>query len=150
MAYQRLLNLRIIMTFALAALLVVAVSCGGAAEPTSEPGAPAPTQAPTQAPAAQAPSQPATPAPATATRAAPTGATPVPRAQATATPTSMTTAMAKPEGTLNIAYKDLYNFGTHPRSLAGNPDSPQAGVFLTSIIDEIVGVATYYIHYHAI
>ena len=36
------------------------------------------------------------------------------------------------------------------RSLAGNPDSPQAGVFLTSIIDEIVGVATYYMHYHAI
>ena len=36
------------------------------------------------------------------------------------------------------------------RSLAGNPDSPQAGVFLTSIIDEIVDVAPYYIHYHAI
>ena len=117
MAYQRLLNLRIIMTFVLAALLVVAVSCGGAAEPTSEPAAPAPTvAAPTQAPAAQASPQPATHAPTTtATRAAPTGATPVPRAQATAPPTSVTTAMAKPEGTLNIAYKDLYNFGTHPR-----------------------------------
>ena len=37
-----------------------------------------------------------------------------------------------------------------PRSLAGNPDSPQAVVFLTSIIDEIVGVATYYADYHAI
>ena len=37
-----------------------------------------------------------------------------------------------------------------PRSLAGNPDSPQVGVFLTSIIDETVGVATYYMHYHAI
>ena len=36
------------------------------------------------------------------------------------------------------------------RSLAGNPDSPQASVFLTSIIDEIVDVATYYMHYHAI
>ena len=36
------------------------------------------------------------------------------------------------------------------RSLAGNPDSPQAGVFLTSIIDEIVGVETYYVHYYAI
>ena len=36
------------------------------------------------------------------------------------------------------------------RSLAGNPASPQAGVLLTLIIDEIVGVATYYIHYHAI
>ena len=37
-----------------------------------------------------------------------------------------------------------------PRSLAGNLDSPQAGVFLTSIIDGIVGVATYYMHHHAI
>ena len=36
------------------------------------------------------------------------------------------------------------------RSLAGNPDSPQVGVFLTSIIDKTVGVATYYMHYHAI
>ena len=36
------------------------------------------------------------------------------------------------------------------RSLAGNPDSPQAGVLLTSISDEIVDVATYYRHYHAI
>ena len=36
------------------------------------------------------------------------------------------------------------------RSLAGNPDSLQAVVFLTSIIDEIMGVATYYVHYHAI
>jgi hypothetical protein len=34
--------------------------------------------------------------------------------------------------------------------VAGNPDSPQAVVFLTSIIDEIVGVATYYMHYHAV
>ena len=33
------------------------------------------------------------------------------------------------------------------RSLAGNPDSPQAVVFLTSIIDEIVGVATDYADY---
>ena len=38
----------------------------------------------------------------------------------------------------------------NPRSLAGNPDSPQAVVFLTSIIDEIVGVATDYVDYHAI
>ena len=36
------------------------------------------------------------------------------------------------------------------RSLAGNPDSAQAVVFLTSIIDEIVGVAMYYMHYHAV
>ena len=36
------------------------------------------------------------------------------------------------------------------RSLAGNPDSPLAVVFLTSIIDEIVGVATDYADYHAI
>ena len=31
---------------------------------------------------------------------------------------------------------------TCPRSLAGNLDSPQVGVFLTSIIDEIVYIAT--------
>ena len=37
-----------------------------------------------------------------------------------------------------------------PRSLAGNPDSPQAVVFLTSIIDEIVSIATYYVYYHVI
>ena len=37
-----------------------------------------------------------------------------------------------------------------PRSLAGNPDSPQAVVFLMSIIDEIVSIATYYVHYHVI
>ena len=37
-----------------------------------------------------------------------------------------------------------------PRSLAGNPDSPQAGVFVTSNIDEIVSVATYDLHHHAI
>ena len=41
-----------------------------------------------------------------------------------------------------------------PRNLAGNlpqpPDSPQAIVFLTSIIDETVGIATSYMHYWAI
>ena len=37
-----------------------------------------------------------------------------------------------------------------PRSLAGNPDSPQAVIFLTSIIDEIVGVASDYVDHHAI
>ena len=36
------------------------------------------------------------------------------------------------------------------RSLAGNPDSPQAVVFLTSIIDELVRIKTYYVHYHVI
>ena len=40
--------------------------------------------------------------------------------------------------------------GPISRNLAGNLDSPQAGVFLTSIIDGIVGVATYYMHHHAI
>ena len=47
----------------------------------------------------------------------------------------------------------LTDFQSHERgarSLAGNLDSPQAGVFLTSIIDGIVGVATYYMHHHAI
>ena len=36
------------------------------------------------------------------------------------------------------------------RSLAGNLDSAQAVVFLTSIIDEIVSVAMCYMHYHAV
>ena len=36
------------------------------------------------------------------------------------------------------------------RSLAGNPDSPQAVVFSTSIIDELVSIETYYVHYHVI
>ena len=44
----------------------------------------------------------------------------------------------------------IVTVGVSARSLAGNPDSPQAGVFLTSIIDEIVDVATYYIHYYVI
>ena len=40
--------------------------------------------------------------------------------------------------------------GVDPRSLAGNPDSPQAVVFLTSIIDELVSIEMYYVHYHVI
>ena len=36
------------------------------------------------------------------------------------------------------------------RSLAGNPDSPQAIVFITSIIDIIVGCETYYVYFNAI
>ena len=36
------------------------------------------------------------------------------------------------------------------RSLAENLDSPEASVFLTSIIDGIVGVATYYMHHHSL
>ena len=36
----------------------------------------------------------------------------------------------------------------HRLGFAGNPDSPQAVVFLTSIIDELVSVETYYVHYH--
>ncbi len=35
-------------------------------------------------------------------------------------------------------YADDYDYGC-PRSLAGNPDSPQAVVFLTSIINVTVG-----------
>ena len=37
-----------------------------------------------------------------------------------------------------------------PRNLAGNPDSPQVVVFLTSIIDKIMGITMYYMHYYAI
>ena len=40
--------------------------------------------------------------------------------------------------------------GVYPRNLAGNPDSPQAVVFLTSIIDETAGIVTSYMHYWAI
>ena len=43
-----------------------------------------------------------------------------------------------------------YRRQSPPRNLAGNPDSPQAVVFLTSIIDETVGIATSYMHYWAI
>ena len=74
MAYQRLLNPRTIMVFMLAGLLAIAVSCGGAADPTAESGAQAPTVAATVQPAA-------TPAPAATTAPASTAATPVARAQ---------------------------------------------------------------------
>ena len=36
------------------------------------------------------------------------------------------------------------------RGLAGNPDSAQAVAILTSIIDDMVGGATYYMRYHAV
>ena len=44
----------------------------------------------------------------------------------------------------------MFIVGDGTRNLAGNPDSPQAVVFLTSIIDEIVDVSMYYIRYYAI
>ena len=114
MPYQRLPNPRIIMGFVLVALLVVAVSCGGAGEPTAEPGAPASTvAAPTQAPAAQAPSPTAASAP--GTQAAPAAATPAPQPRATATLAPAAPAMSVPEGTLNIGYKELGTFGAHPK-----------------------------------
>ena len=56
----------------------------------------------------------AVPAAATATKA------PVPTAQPTATTAPVAAAVVKPEGTLNIAYKDLYNFDTHPRVTSAN------------------------------
>ena len=37
-----------------------------------------------------------------------------------------------------------------PRNVAGNPDVPQAVFFLTSIIDTLVGVETYFIHYDSV
>ena len=98
----------------LALVLALAVSCGGAADPTVEPSSP------TLAPTAPAPAPVATAAPATqaapATRVAPAApATAVPQAQLTEAPTTPAAAIAKPEGTLDIGWKELGTFGTHPR-----------------------------------
>ena len=38
----------------------------------------------------------------------------------------------------------------HTRNVAGNPEFPQDVVSLTSIIDTLVGVETYYIHYDSV
>ena len=51
---------------------------------------------------------------------------------------------------LDNAIEAILATARSPRSLAGNPDSPQAVVFLPSIIDELVSIETYYVHYHVI
>ena len=43
---------------------------------------------------------------------------------------------------VDAAYSQAVTAGCTPRSLAGNPDSPQTVVFITSIIDAIAGVST--------
>jgi len=119
MAYRRLLNPGIILAFVLAGLLVVAVSCGGAAEPEEEPAATA------------APAQPAATAAPTATTApAQPAATPVAQAQPTDTPAP---AMMgdQPEGTLNVGYKELGLFGTNPKLTPG-----QVMLFIGSTVGE--------------
>lgn len=119
MAYRRLLNPGIILAFVLAGLLVVAVSCGGAAEPEEEPAATA------------APAQPAaTAAPAATTAPAQPAATPVAQVQPTDTPAP---AMMgdQPEGTLNVGYKELGLFGTSPKLTPG-----QVMLFVGSTVGE--------------
>ena len=90
-------------------LLVIAVSCGGAATPTTvpQPEAGAPTAMPTTEPTA--------PAEAPEVPVAPT-ATPAPVAQATATPVpEVVAAAAEPYGTLNIAFSVLGRYSGHTR-----------------------------------
>ncbi len=114
MTYGWMLKARTALVILLALVLTLAVSCGGSTEPTAEPSSP--TVAPTVAVTAVAPAPVATAVPAPATRVAPGApATAVPQAQPTETPASPATAMAKPEGALNIGYKELGTFGSHPR-----------------------------------
>jgi peptide/nickel transport system substrate-binding protein len=124
MAYQRLLNPRTIMVFMLAGLLAIAVSCGGAADPTAESGAQAPTVAATVQPAA-------TPAPAATTAPASTAATPVAQVQPTNTPDSPAMTDGQPEGILNVGYKELGLFGTSPKLTPG-----QVMLFVGSTVGE--------------
>ena len=120
MAYPRLFSPTTILAFLLVGLLVVAVSCGGAAEPEEES---APAAAPTQQPAATA-------APAATTAPARAEATPVPQAEPTDTPAA---AMMgdEPEGTLNVGYKELGLFGTSPKLTPG-----QVMLFVGSTVGE--------------
>jgi peptide/nickel transport system substrate-binding protein len=117
MAYQRLLNPKTIMVFVLAGLFAIAVSCGGAAEPTAESGALAPTAAATVPPATTAPASPA--------------ATPVAQAQPTNTPAASGMMAGEPEGTLNVGYKELGLFGTSPKLTPG-----QVMLFVGSTVGE--------------
>ena len=111
MACRWLFNSKAPLFLLLALGLALAVSCGSAADPTAE--SPSPTLAPTAS--APAPVATAVPAPATQAAAPAAPATAVPQAQPTEAPTAPVTAMAKPEGTLAIGWKELGTFGTHPR-----------------------------------
>lgn len=107
MAYPRLFSPTTILAFLLVGLLVVAVSCGGAAEEEAE----SPTAAATQPPVA-------TTAPAATTAPTAPAATPVAQAQPTDTPAPAMTG-GQPEGILNVGYKELGLFGTSPKLTPG-------------------------------
>ena len=101
------LGSRLIMTIFVIVSLTLIVACGGAAEeePDSDP-----TAAPQATTAPQATAAPQQAAPA---------ATTVPAATAAPTTAPLTTApamMTGPEGTLNIAFKELFAFGNAPRT----------------------------------
>ena len=119
MAYPRLFSHTTILAFLLVGLLVVAVSCGGAAEEEAE----SPTASATQPPAATA-------APAATTAPTAPAATPVAQAQPTDTPAA---AMMgdEPEGILNVGYKELGLFGTSPKLTPG-----QVMLFVGSTVGE--------------
>ena len=119
MAYPRLFSPTTILAFLLVGLLVVAVSCGGAAEEEAE----SPTAAATQPPAATA-------APAATTAPTAPAATPVAQAQPTDTPALAMTG-DQPEGTLNVGYKELGLFGTSPKLTPG-----QVMLFVGSTVGE--------------
>ena len=91
---------RFLLLIVIMAALIAIVACGGAAEDEATV-APAPTTAPTAMPEA--------------TVAAPAQATAVPTAMPEATEEAATPAPAGPEGTLNIAFKELFAFGNSPR-----------------------------------
>lgn len=119
MAYPRLFSPTTILAFLLVGLLVVAVSCGGAAEEEAE----SPTAAATQPPAATA-------APAATTAPTAPAATPVAQAQPTDTPAPAMTG-DQPEGTLSVGYKELGLFGTSPKLTPG-----QVMLFVGSTVGE--------------
>ena len=67
---------------------------------------------------------------------------------ATKGPDALIRNAALPSAVTPPAY--LHNRRCNTRNLAGNPDSPQAAIFLTSITDVMMGFETYCIHYHAV
>ena len=91
---------RVLLLIVIMAALIAIVACGGDAEDEATV-APAATTAPTAMPEA--------------TVAAPAQATAVPTAMPEATEEAAAPAPAGPEGTLNIAFKELFAFGNAPR-----------------------------------